>query len=65
MRLIGERPASLTVNNCLVRMGTVREPFIHFSETIFNKDPMFKDEQNEDFRLKDNSPARGTVSRRL
>jgi len=52
--------ASLTVNNCLVRMGTVREPFIHFSETIFNKDPMFKDEQNEDFRLKDNSPARGT-----
>lgn len=51
--------ASLTVDNCLLRMGTVREDFIHFNSTIFNTNPMFKDEHNEDFHLKESSPAKG------
>ena len=50
--------ANLQVNNCLLKMGNVREPFVHFnSGTLFNEDPMFKDQGNGDFHLTASSPA--------
>lgn len=51
--------ARLRVNNCLLRMGDVREPFINFTSTIFNEDPLFKDETTGDFHLGAGSPAIG------
>jgi hypothetical protein len=49
--------ASLKVINCILKMGQVREPFISFVSTLFNKDPMFKDQANGDFHLQSGSPA--------
>ncbi len=49
--------ASFRIDHCLVKMGTIREPFVTFAPMIFNQDPMFKDPQNGDFHLKTGSPA--------
>ena len=49
--------ARLVVNNCLLKMGSVREPFVQFDATLFNMDPMFKDQNNGDFHLAAGSPA--------
>ncbi len=49
--------ANLQLDHCLLRMGNVREPFITFTDCIFNEDPKFKDTQKGDFKLKEGSPA--------
>lgn len=54
---VPEAAAVLEMNHCLLRMGTIREPFINFTNCIFNEDPKFKDTQKGDFRLKEGSPA--------
>lgn len=51
--------ASLEMDHCLLRMGDVREPFVNFTNCIFNEDPEFKDARGADFRLKEGSPAIG------
>jgi hypothetical protein len=48
---------NLAINNCLLKMGSIREPFVHFSNTIFNQDPMFKDQGSGDFHLTAGSPS--------
>ena len=51
--------ASLTLDNCLLKMGTVREPFVHFNSCIFNKDPQFRNSAGGDFHISAASPAAG------
>jgi hypothetical protein len=50
-------PAYLKMRHCLLKMGTIREPFAQFEDCIFNKDPLFKDPNREDFHLQSGSPA--------
>lgn len=52
--------ASFRIVNSLVKMGTVREPFVSFTGTLFNQDPKFKDTQKGDFHITAESPAKGT-----
>ncbi len=51
--------ARLLMDNCLLKMGSVREPFIQFTAgCIFGAaDSLFKDPANGDFRLNAISPA--------
>lgn len=51
--------ANLTVDHCLLKMGSVKEPFVNFINCIFNQDPLFKDQNKADFHLSDSSPAIG------
>ena len=48
---------SLILKNCLLKMGTVREPFLDTIGCIFNQDPLFKNTANADFHLMTGSPA--------
>jgi hypothetical protein len=43
-------------------MGTVREPFVTFTNCLFNEDPLFKDTQKGDFRIRASSPAIGSAN---
>jgi hypothetical protein len=52
--------ARLVMDHCLVKMGSVREPFIVFDNTLFNVDPLFKSSATGDFHIGSNSPAAGT-----
>jgi hypothetical protein len=54
--------ASLTLDHCLLKMGNVREPFVHFNGCIFNHDPLFKNSGYGDFHLTAGSPAAGAGS---
>jgi hypothetical protein len=54
---LSQAAANLELDHCLLKMGSVREPFVHFAYCIFNQDPLFKDTNKKDFHLKDNSPA--------
>ncbi len=56
---LGGATASFRMENCLLKMGSVRENFVKFKDCIFNKDPEFKDKQNQDFHLTASSPAKG------
>ncbi len=56
---VPEAAASLHLDHCLLRMGTVRESFVTFTNCHFNQDPLFKDTQKGDFRLRSLSPAIG------
>jgi hypothetical protein len=53
-------PAGITtklqMDHCLLKMGSVREPFINFTSCVFT-DPEFKDTVNGDFHLNSGSPA--------
>jgi hypothetical protein len=52
--------ARLLMDHCLLKMGTVREPFIEFLSTVFNADPKFKNTATGDFRPGDGSPLIGS-----
>ncbi len=57
----GGTVAHLITDNCLMKMGKVREPFIqHLSTSILNQDPLFKNTAKGDFHIPTNSPASGT-----
>lgn len=56
---IPDAAAALRMDHCLLNMGTVREPFITFTDCIFNEDPMFTNTAKGDYTLKDGSPAIG------
>jgi len=56
---LGGATASFRMENCLLKMGKVRENFVAFKDCIFNNDPEFKDKQSQDFHLKTESPAKG------
>src|SRR5690606_18464886 len=56
---LGGAGAAFTMDHCLLKMGSVRENFVKFNTCIFNEDPMFEDEQGEDFHIKAESPASG------
>ena len=43
--------ARLVMNNCLLKMGNIREPFVQFDATLFNQDPLFKNTNNVLFFL--------------
>jgi hypothetical protein len=49
--------AYLLMDHCLLKMGAVRESFVHFNTCIFNEDPLFKNPGNGDFHLSTGSPA--------
>jgi hypothetical protein len=49
--------ANLLMDHCLLKMGSVREPFVTFTSCLFNQDPLFKNSANGDFTLMSNSPA--------
>jgi hypothetical protein len=49
--------ASLILNHCLLKMGSVRESFVNINTCIFNQDPLFKNTSNADFHLMSGSPA--------
>jgi len=51
--------AVLEMDHCLLRMGKVRESFVNFTDCIFNEDPLFKDKEKGDYRIKEGSPAIG------
>ncbi len=51
--------ARLLMDHCLLKMGTVREPFVTFTDTIYNRDPLFKNTASGDFHLTAGSPAIG------
>lgn len=52
-----EAAANFRVDHCLLKMGTVKEPFVQFIQCIFNQDPLFKDTGKDDYHLKEGSPA--------
>jgi hypothetical protein len=56
---VPDAAASLEMDHCLLRMGSVREPFVNFTACIFNEDPLFKDKDKGDFRPTEGSPAIG------
>jgi len=56
---VSDSSASLTMDHCLLNMGTIRESFINFNNCIFNKDPLFTDYTKGDYTLKTGSPAIG------
>lgn len=49
--------ANLRLDHCLLKMGSIRESFIQFTNCLFNQDPKFKDAQNFDYHLQAGSPA--------
>ena len=49
--------ASLNMDHCLLKMGNVRESFVHFTGCIFNKDPLFSNTAKWDYHLTAGSPA--------
>ena len=49
--------ARVYADHCLLKMGTIREPFMQSAGTLFNRDPMFKNTANGDFHLTTGSPA--------
>ena len=51
--------ASLTLNHCLLKKGTILESFVDTTGCIFNQDPLFKNTANADFHLMSGSPAIG------
>jgi hypothetical protein len=51
--------ASLLLDHCLLKMGSVRESFITFDSCIFNQDPLFKNSTSGDFHLSAGSQAIG------
>lgn len=57
---VPQAAASLNLDHCLLRMGSVRESFVTFTNCIFNEDPLFKDTQKGDYRLRATSPAVGS-----
>ena len=52
-------PASLRLDHCLLKMGTVRESLLDTIGCIFNQDPLFKNTATGDFHLTAGSPAIG------
>ncbi len=51
--------ANLLLDHCLLKMGSVREPFVSRDSCIINQDPLFKNSANGDFTIPANSPAAG------
>lgn len=51
--------AVLEMDHCLLKMGSIREAFVHFNACIFNEDPMFKGIDKGDYHLDAGSPAIG------
>jgi hypothetical protein len=49
--------ASLYMNNCLLKMGSVVESFVHLNSCMLTKDPQFNNPANGDFSLGPTSPA--------
>ena len=56
---VADSAAALTLDHCLLRMGTVRESFVTFTYCIFNQDPIFNNTTKGDYTLKAGSPAIG------
>jgi hypothetical protein len=57
---VPDAAAALTMDHCLLNMGTVHESFINFNNCIFNKDPLFNNTSKGDYTLKVGSPAIAT-----
>lgn len=51
--------ARLLVDHCLLKMGTIKEPFAQFNTCIFNQDPKFKSTTDGDFHITAGSPCIG------
>lgn len=56
---VPDAAAVLEMDHCLLRIGKNREAFVNFTDCIYNVDPMFKDKEKGDYRLKEGSPAIG------
>lgn len=52
--------ARFRMQNCLLKMGDVRESWVNFTNCIFNQDPKFKNTSNGDFHLSAGSPCIGS-----
>jgi hypothetical protein len=49
----------LNLDHCLLKLGTIREPFAQMNGCVINQDPKFKSTQNADFHIGSGSPAIG------
>jgi hypothetical protein len=49
--------ANFRVDHCLLKMGTVRDPFVTYTGCLFNQDPLFANTNQNDYHLQDGSPA--------
>ena len=56
---LGGASAAFRIDHCLLKIGSIREHFVQFSNWKYNQDPMFKDQANGDFHINTGSPAIG------